>query len=381
LAEFTGERVIPGEVDTDLWNEHVARYAFAARLSRTRRVLDAGCGAGYGSAYLALTAARVVGLDRSTDAVEFAASHYRSENLRYVQGSCDSLPIRSGSVDLVVSFEVIEHLKDWAAFLSEARRVLAPGGQAIISTPNVEYYAESRGKTGPNPYHEHEFTFEEFQTELHKVFPHVSMFVQNHSEGFVFQPVRGSSVTEARVESGAGGTENAHFFLAVSALSPQTGAPTFVYLPSTANLLREREKHIELLEGELALKNKWIDGHEAELAERARWAESLNAQLDEARGKIATLQNELKAMSAGYEKKVAEIEAELRKRAEWATETDRQLTVAVDALHKTEKELEERTNWALSLNKQVEDMEAQIRASRWIKIGKVLGIGPPFVKR
>ena len=53
LAEFTGERVIPGEVDVDLLNEHMARYTFAARLARGKRVLDAGCGAGYGSAELA----------------------------------------------------------------------------------------------------------------------------------------------------------------------------------------------------------------------------------------------------------------------------------------------------------------------------------------
>ncbi|MEI9974184.1 MAG: hypothetical protein WDO73_20315 [Ignavibacteriota bacterium] len=50
MAEFTGERVIPGEVDVDLLNEHLARYTFAARLARGKRVLDAGCGAGYGSA-------------------------------------------------------------------------------------------------------------------------------------------------------------------------------------------------------------------------------------------------------------------------------------------------------------------------------------------
>ena len=53
MAEFTGERVIPGQVDVDLLNEHLARYAFAARLARGKRVLDAGCGAGYGSAELA----------------------------------------------------------------------------------------------------------------------------------------------------------------------------------------------------------------------------------------------------------------------------------------------------------------------------------------
>ena len=52
-VEFTGERVIPGQVDADLLNEHLARYAFAARLARGKRVLDAGCGAGYGAAELA----------------------------------------------------------------------------------------------------------------------------------------------------------------------------------------------------------------------------------------------------------------------------------------------------------------------------------------
>ena len=58
MAEFTGERLIPGEVDIDLLNEHMARYNFAARLTRGKRVLDAGCGAGYGSAELAQSAER-----------------------------------------------------------------------------------------------------------------------------------------------------------------------------------------------------------------------------------------------------------------------------------------------------------------------------------
>jgi hypothetical protein len=49
LAEFTGERVIPGQVDADLWNEHFARYLFASRLARGRRVVDLGSGSGYGA--------------------------------------------------------------------------------------------------------------------------------------------------------------------------------------------------------------------------------------------------------------------------------------------------------------------------------------------
>jgi len=81
--EFTGERVIPGQVDADLLNEHLARYAFAARLARGKRVLDAGCGAGYGSAELAKFALSVVGADIAGEAVDFAREHYRLQNLQF----------------------------------------------------------------------------------------------------------------------------------------------------------------------------------------------------------------------------------------------------------------------------------------------------------
>jgi len=92
LAEFTGERVIPGEVDIDLMNEHLARYTFAARLARGKRVLDAGCGAGYGSAELAQAAHDVVGIDCAIEAVNFARANYRLPNLQFEQATCTALP-------------------------------------------------------------------------------------------------------------------------------------------------------------------------------------------------------------------------------------------------------------------------------------------------
>ena len=171
MAEFTGERVIPGEVDVDLLNEHVARYTFAARLARGKHVLDAGCGAGYGAAELAQVAGQVLGADVAHEAVVFAQAHYRLPNLCFEQASCAALPHRDGSFDLVVAFEVIEHLADWRAFLLEVRRLLAPGGQFIVSTPNKLYYTESRGPDGANPFHVHEFDFAEFHGELKAVFP------------------------------------------------------------------------------------------------------------------------------------------------------------------------------------------------------------------
>ena len=198
MADFTGERVIPEQVEQDLWNEHVARYAFASRLARRKRVLDAACGTGYGSAELARAASSVVGLDVSCEALGYAQARYRLPNVSFLQASCATMPFRTGSFDLVVAFEVIEHIREWSMFLSEIRRVLTPGGQAIISTPNSCYYSASRGHTGPNPYHYQEFTYEEFREELARVFPHVLFFLQNHVEGFIFQPVKTFSAAEAR---------------------------------------------------------------------------------------------------------------------------------------------------------------------------------------
>src|SRR6185312_10166479 len=196
LAEFTGERVIPGQVDIDLYNEHMARYAFAARLARGKRALDAGCGAGYGSAELARSASQVVGIDSSADAIEYARATYPLPNLTFEQASYEALPHADASFDLIVAFEVIEHLKHWQRFLREARRTLAPNGQFIVSTPNKLYYAESRGSQGPNPFHVHEFEFEEFRDELRAIFPHVSMYLENHVEGVAFQPHEADNTVE-----------------------------------------------------------------------------------------------------------------------------------------------------------------------------------------
>jgi 2-polyprenyl-3-methyl-5-hydroxy-6-metoxy-1,4-benzoquinol methylase len=418
LAEFTGERVIPGEVDIDLLNEHMARYTFAARLARGKRVLDAGCGTGYGSAELARAAERVVGVDRAPAAIEFARAHYAAVNLSFEEASCETLPHAGGSFELVVAFEVIEHLEDWRGFLREARRVLAPNGQLVVSTPNRLYYTESRGLDGANPFHVHEFDFAEFRAELIAVFPHVSLFLENHVEGFTFQPHEAGSTAEVRVDAGDPAPDESHFFVAVCANRPQTGNPTFVYVPRTANVLRERERHIGLLEKEVDEKNRWLaDAQrdlarmtsqyarlEGELEESNRWAGDLNRELEDRRARVTDLQAELaheqetaRQMAESYEAKVRDLEADIRSKVQWAQEVEAALTVeikkqtadlekqtaelvkAVEALHHTEKELDERTAWALRLDKEASELARQLdlyRGSRWVKLGRKVGLGP-----
>jgi len=379
VPEFTGERLIPGHVEVDLLNEHMARYTFAARLAAGKCVLDAGCGAGYGSAELARVADSVIGADIAAEAADFAREHYQLPNLRFEQASCTALPHADATFDLVVAFEVIEHLTDWHALLLEARRLLAPNGQFVVSTPNRLYYTESRGDRGANPFHVHEFDFEEFREELSRVFPHVTLFLENHAEGIVFQPCPTGNTSEVRVDSSAAEPNESHFFVAVCAHRSQTGNPTFVYVPRTANVLRERERHIALLQQELDTKNEWLArtqrehgelvGLHRQLTEELQhsneWAKSLDVEVSERRARIVQLQEELGSVAQGYAARVKELETDIASTEQWARDMEARLNEEVD----TRARLQQRADY---LQQQVN----QYRGSRWVKLGRKLGLGP-----
>ncbi len=145
--------------------------------ARGRRVLDAACGEGYGSWLLAGTAADVIGIDIDATAIGHAMARYAAQpHLRYLQASCAALPLETGSVDLIVSFETIEHVEEQAAMLSEFRRVLAPGGALVISSPNKAIYSEETGYT--NEFHVRELTREELATMLRPHFPQQAWYGQ-----------------------------------------------------------------------------------------------------------------------------------------------------------------------------------------------------------
>lgn len=358
MAEFTGERVIPGEVDPDLWNEHVARYFFAARMARDRRVLDAGCGSGYGAAALAREAGEVLAIDVAQDAIDYAQRHFQNPRLRFERASCLQIPASDGSFDLVVAFEIIEHLHDWRAFLREVRRVLSPQGQFLVSTPNQRYYAEARAGSGPNPFHVHEFGFAEFRDELAAVFPQVTHYVENHTDAIVFTPLNISDLVDARVEESAPGTDDAHFFLAVCSVAGDTAAGPFVYVPRAANMLRERERHIEVLE----------------------------SQLRERIARVVELQHELKSEQAKARARIDELEAEVRQAVDSATriagELDGkcvELAQSVEYLHAAERTVDERTKWAQRTQAEADQLSGQLQrmwATRWVRLGNKLRLLP-----
>lgn len=165
---FTGERFTPESLGA-IWYEHWHRYCVALPLAHGRRVLDAACGEGYGSALLGRTAASVIGVDVGAAAIAHARARYGAPHVTFVQGSVTALPLADASVDLIVSFETIEHLALQREMLAEFRRVLAAAGILVISSPNRPVYGEDGASE--NAFHVRELDRDELKLLLDPSFP------------------------------------------------------------------------------------------------------------------------------------------------------------------------------------------------------------------
>ena len=155
---FTGERYTP-ETSGQVQLEHLHRYAIAKELVVGKKVLDIACGEGYGSSILSTSAKKVTGVDISEYAIKHAKSKYKKKNLEFLLGSCSSIPLDDNSVDIVVSFETIEHHDQHEAMMAEIVRVMTAKGLLIISSPNKLEYSDIPAYS--NPYHVKELYREE----------------------------------------------------------------------------------------------------------------------------------------------------------------------------------------------------------------------------
>jgi 2-polyprenyl-3-methyl-5-hydroxy-6-metoxy-1,4-benzoquinol methylase len=180
LDDNAGERMVPEVSGGMTFWEHVHRYAFACRFVAGKRVLDIASGEGYGAAALQKAgAAHVIGVDVSESACFHARTKY---GIDARLGSADQIPLPDNSVEVVVSFETIEHVSNPNRFLDECMRVLSSGGKLIISTPNKGIY----DLVAPaNPYHCSEMTEEEFSAALRARFRGLKLYTQHpHSAGW-----------------------------------------------------------------------------------------------------------------------------------------------------------------------------------------------------
>ncbi len=165
--KWTGERLVTS-VEDETATEHLHRYMLAMKYCHGLVVVDIACGEGYGSAFLASVASSVIGVDIDSEAVKFASKKYIKSNLEYIVGTCSAIPVDSGSVDVLVSFETLEHHDQHVEMMLEVKRVLKPNGLLIISSPDKTYYSDQRNFK--NAFHVKELTSHQFEDLLRSHF-------------------------------------------------------------------------------------------------------------------------------------------------------------------------------------------------------------------
>jgi GT2 family glycosyltransferase/SAM-dependent methyltransferase len=359
--KFTGERYIPTETG-EIRHEHLHRYAWCARLAGGKDVLDIACGEGYGSAMLAAQAASVIGVDIDDDTVRHAGAAYKGvKGLRFQRGDAAEIPLEDNSVDLVVSFETIEHHERHHEMMSEIRRVLRPKGVLVISSPNRDVYSSMSGEH--NEFHVKELDFKEFDATLREQFKKVSYFGQRLAVGSsIFTLDKGTCSTfdaytdvGDQVEPRAATLLSPVYFIAVAgAINTQT-----IRLLKPSLLFSEVE--------DLYLHHKKV----------ADWAKSLDRELDATRSQYAKLvvehesigrwanglDAELRHNRILYGKLASEHEAI----ATWAKRLDSELAQAREVYAKLVSDHEAIATWAKALDvelQQLRESHAEVVSGR-----------------
>jgi SAM-dependent methyltransferase len=155
---------------------YIALYQFAASFCRSKKVLDAACGLGFGSYYLAHTASDVIGIDIAADNIAYAQQQYQKANLSYIGADATATDFDVAQFETIVSLETFEHIPPDKAltFLNELKRLLEAGGHLVISTPNRDVYSQ----ISKTPDHVNELNVEEFLKLLSGVFKSCEPYYQ-----------------------------------------------------------------------------------------------------------------------------------------------------------------------------------------------------------
>ena len=342
---------MPQKTDPLLALEHYHRYLFASRFAQDKRILDLGCGEGYGSAFLAQRARSVTGVDADSATIEHARQKYGAiPNLSFQVGRCEAPLGCSDRFDMVVSFELLEHLDagEQESFLRNVGEHLAKDGLFVVSTPETTEYATIC--SGPNEFHKHEMTLPELRSFLEHHFEHLHLCAQrvlsasamwqlDHQSRSPFRShLRRNLLKELRPEE-------------------QLAPPLYLvavcsHAPLPGNLTDESNSF-------------YLDVSSSDQAkEFPRWAMQLEREIRESREAVRALQQQ-----------ILDQRQQLEERAAWALSLDSRIKEQDEVIESLQGELESRTRWVRSLQPETSRPE-KITSSSPYRIPARLGILP-----
>jgi len=341
---FTGERFVPRQTDPLLALEHYHRYLLASRLALNKRILDMGCGEGYGSAFLSKRAKAVVGIDRDEVTIAHARHKYGSiPNLSFEAGSCQEIRGESNSFDMIVSFELLEHLDsdDQVRFLGNVRQLLKHDGLFIVSSPEKNEYAATY--QARNEFHKHEMTLPELKSFLGACFEHVHLCAQrvlSFSTMWRLEGIRDCSLRISAAKDLFEEVQNTDSF------------PAPLYLIAVCSNLPLPDPVIA------EINSLYLDVANSDQTKNlSRWAGQLNAEARKNRDVIRDLQQQLE------------------ERTNWALDMDAKSKEKDAFIVTLQKELNDRTKWALELDLQAQRL-AVITSSKAYRLLSRLRILP-----
>lgn len=276
--DFTGERLIPGDSEhQELFYEHIARYLFACQFVEGKKVLEIGCGAGYGSALLVSSGAfSVLALDNSAEAIKYAQQNYSRENIEYrICEFPEKYADDSNDLfDVIVSLEVLEHVKKQEEFLKRASKLLSPDGLLIISTPNAENKSTDKQ---PNPYHVKELNRTQLKDLLLLFFPNIKILGQRRVSGItIYSETEKKKIFESK--SIEGESRNYADYLIALCGKVVHAEPVIFEIPFFQDIHR-LQKHLETLNRKTDKQNLTIRQLQKENEKKNLWTEKLTHQV------------------------------------------------------------------------------------------------------
>jgi O-antigen biosynthesis protein len=364
LIEWTGERCVPWAPDVQVVYEHMHRYLWAGQLVGGKRVLDLGSGEGFGAAILADSAKEVVGVDIDERTVEHARLNWSSTSVSFeIASALDLSAFEPGSFDIVVAFEIIEHLSDHSRMLAEVQRVLTDDGMLVISTPDRRIYSEASGQE--NPFHAHELTSEEFSALLAATFANAAVWGQ--------RTITGSHVGALDRQTARADAPQSEFFIERAGEEWRVaGEPAALYLVAVAS-----NADLPAVSAYSTLGDCGLELLRAREREAGDAANALAAERDEALAQAGAAWGQLERREAELAEEASARDTRLKERDSELIERDEQIGYQQKELLSTRSRVREMEQGLLELHAQLDEARRftrQVEASiTWQTFQKVRG--------